>query len=94
MSIRYQLTATDYARSRLTDIWIQASSVDRAAITWASHLIDSELRMDAETKGVPVHPASPDLRLFEVDPLRASFEVSPPDRLVTIIDYELIVPTP
>jgi hypothetical protein len=92
MATRYQLTATKYAYNRLADLWVQASSSDRAAITSASHDIDRGPREDADQKDEPVNPRSPDLRRIEVHPLRAFFEVSPDDLRAIIIDYEIILP--
>jgi hypothetical protein len=59
----------------------------RRAITRASALVDAQLRDDPETRA----EARPEgLYFFDAPPLRAYFELSEQDRLVTITDYALV----
>lgn len=88
MAIRFTLTSTSIADDQLTDMWLQAPSALRRAITHASNVIDRELRIDAHLKGMPRPALSQSLRSLDVGPLRVYYDVLLPDRLVRIRQYE------
>ena len=90
MPTRYTVITTQPADDQLARLWAQADPADRRSLTQASDRIDLELLVDPDIKGTPLPAISPTLRFLEVSPLRAYYEVSEPDRLVQIIDYEYI----
>ncbi|HEX6986422.1 MAG TPA: hypothetical protein VF170_13650 [Planctomycetaceae bacterium] len=67
------------ACEELTRLWVRRS--DRAALTHATHRIDSELAEDANRKGAEV---SEGLRQLTVAPLRVLFVVREDDRIVEV----------
>ena len=90
MSTRYVASADVHATNRLTQIWTQASSADRALITRASNRIDAELSEDADQKGIPLASVSPTLRYLDISPLRVYFHALVAAQIALIIDYERI----
>jgi hypothetical protein len=94
MAIRYTVVATEYAQDRLTTLWVNAAPAERGAISRASNAIDRELRDDADQKGVPAGPSLPGVLTWDHPPLRAYFEVSEPDRLVRIVDFDRLPSSP
>jgi hypothetical protein len=94
MATRYTVVSTQHADDQLLTLWMNASPADRAAITRASHAIDAALRDDPDQKGVSLDTISPGLRLLDEPPLRAYFEVSEPDRLIWIVDFEILPAIP
>jgi hypothetical protein len=91
---RYTVVSRDEADDELTTIWLNHPA-ERAAITRASHILESSLRHDADQQGTPCPtPLLPNLRMMDHGPLRVRFEVSEPDRLVRIIGYEKLNVTP
>jgi hypothetical protein len=95
MSIRYTVVAIEEAENQLIALWMAAPAGQRAAITDASDRLDWELRFDADQKGVPA-PATghPERHALDHPPLRAYFEVSEPDRLVRILGFDNLPPSP
>jgi hypothetical protein len=83
--IRYTVVWHSDAQDQLAQIWIDAS--ERKTVTDASIAIDALLAWDAPAKGTVVEG---DLSELLVPPLRALFAVSEPDRLVKIVDVELV----
>jgi hypothetical protein len=78
--MKYTVTWSLFAETQLADIWVRA--FDKQAVTNASDEIDRQLKIDADRVGVP------DLqgwRIIVVPPLAATFDVSVPDRLVTVL---------
>jgi hypothetical protein len=85
--MRYTVVAETEARKQLTRLWTKSRSAQRREITRASAAIDVLLRCDPATKA----KSQPEgLFIIDVPPLRAYFELSEPDRLVTITDYRWI----
>lgn len=81
--IRYTVVWHDDAQNLLAEAWL--NSLDRIAVTAATHAMDIQLASDPESKGVPVEGG---LRELIVAPLRVWFSVSEPDRLVKIVHVE------
>jgi hypothetical protein len=95
MSIRFTVVHTAKAENQLIEMWMNAPPGERAHITRASHLLESELRQDADQKGIPVKsPDKPYPLFLDCRPLRAYFDVSEPDRLVRIHEFERLEATP
>jgi len=85
--MRFTVTASPDAQQQLARLWTRSNSTTRRAISAASTQIDVQLRDDPMVKA----DARPEgLFIFNAPPLRAYFEISVPDRLVTITDYALI----
>jgi hypothetical protein len=89
MPIRYTVVPTSSGDAALAELWNQAAPGDRPMITQASNHIDKELKEDAHLKGQLLSGQGTMYRVLRVAPLRVYFEVSEPDRLVWIRDYEL-----
>lgn len=86
----FTVTWSEWAQQQLAAIWLAAT--DRTAVARASHDIDQTLREDADTVG---RRRSGDVRRFWHPSLAVEFEVSEPDRLVTVIAvWEISVRTP
>jgi hypothetical protein len=71
---------TEDAQAELAAIWLRAS--DRRAVTTAQHRIDRLLASDPFTHGSEIVE---ELYAIDVPPLRAHFEVSSADRVVTVV---------
>ncbi len=82
---RYTVVWKYSAQIELARLWLAAA--DRQAMTSAANDIDTELGRDATTKGVF---ADASLRELSVPPLRVLFNISEPDRLVTVTNVILI----
>jgi plasmid stabilization system protein ParE len=67
------------AEQKLADIWVAAA--DRAAVTQAANTIDARLRKDPNTAGESRQGVT---RILVEPPLAVYFDVSDPDRLVTV----------
>jgi hypothetical protein len=78
--MNYSVDWSPAARSALAMVWIQ--SPDRQAVTAAQARIDQLLAADPFGRSTPV---SEGLYAIEVRPLRAQFEVSEDDRVVTVV---------
>jgi hypothetical protein len=76
----FTVTWSEWAQQQLAAIWLASSN--RTAITQASHEIDQTLRVDADTVG---RRRSGSIRRFWCFPLAVEFDVSEPDRLVTVV---------
>jgi hypothetical protein len=88
MAIRYTVVMTQEASNQLTAIWVNAPSPERAAITQASHELETEVAADAHQKGCAYPlPGQPSRKALFCYPLLMYFEVSEPDRLVRIVGY-------
>lgn len=75
-----------WVRSALEDlaaIWLDSSSVERSAITAASHQIDERLRSNPEDEG---ESRSGNRRILLVPPLGITFVVSANKHLVRVLD--------
>jgi hypothetical protein len=70
------------ALDELTDIWTQANSAERKAITAASHEIDQRLRRDPNNEG---ESRSGGERILFVPPLSAIFQLEADGRTVTVL---------
>jgi hypothetical protein len=77
---RFTVAWVQSVEDELIEIWLSAT--DRNAITSATHAIDRELGLDAESKGEDL---SEGLRSLNVPPLRVLFTVSTDDRLVEVV---------
>jgi hypothetical protein len=77
--IRYTVTFTNKALDALARLWLAAS--DRHAITTAAAEIDSELRLDAPTKGFNIERG---YRQLVVSPLVVDFSLEEGDCIVTV----------
>jgi hypothetical protein len=67
------------ARAQLVDLWIQAP--DRQAVNDAVDVIDAELRIDGDTKGIPLGR----FLVFTHEPLSVLYEVLPDDCMVRVV---------
>ena len=68
------------ASNQLADIWLRA--VDRNAVASATAEIERAIAQDPENAGFEYYGD----RLYVVLPISAVYEISPPDRLVRVID--------
>ena len=66
----------------LADLWLQATSAEREAITLATTQIDEGLQIDPQIQG---ESRGPNRRILLVPPLGVIFAVSPPDQLVRVL---------
>ncbi len=72
----------DAAQNRLAAVWVDADPADRPAITAAANAIDARLRTDPQSQG----ESRPRGRRILIElPLAAVFQVSEPDRMVTVL---------
>ena len=62
----------------LTDLWLQATSAERAAITLATTQIDERLQIVPQIQG---ESRDANQRILLVPPLGVIFAVSPPDQV-------------
>jgi hypothetical protein len=72
------------AEVELTEAWIHAA--DRKVVENASNLVDRLLRVDAHLRGQPFFGD----RIFVLSPLAVTFSVSVDDRLVTVLQVQMI----
>lgn len=75
----YTVVWEPVAQNDLADIWVNAP--DRAAVSAASNTIDAILRIDPYSNSESRSGAT---RVLFVPPLAVAFDVSEPDRLVTV----------
>ena len=80
--MRFTVTWNHRTQNELADLWANADSPSRQAITRASHHIDQLLADDPELVG---ESRSAGRRVLFERPLAVLFEVSEPDRLVTVL---------
>jgi hypothetical protein len=80
--MRWTLGYKPAAEDRLIELWLNAP--DRQAVTDAANAIERELRIDADTKGVP-YPGG--RRLLRIPPLAVLFRVDPGDCKVTVPQF-------
>jgi len=78
--MKYTVTWLQRMQQRLAAIWLVAP--DRQDVTAASNRIDRLLAIDPDTVGTLVYD---DVRELIVPPLAIEFEISEPDRLVTVV---------
>jgi hypothetical protein len=91
---RYTVTSTDAADNQLSSLWVNYPA-EHAGITRASNQIDVLLRHDADQRGQSApEPGAPTRRYIDVFPIRVVFDVSEPDRLVQIVAYHHLIPSP
>jgi hypothetical protein len=83
--MNYSVDWTDETLSTLAAIWL--GSPDRQGVTVAQARIDELLAADPHGNGVPV---SEGLYAIEVHPLRAQFELSDADRVVTVVGVGML----
>jgi hypothetical protein len=82
---RYTVVWHVDAQNQLAKLWMEAA--DRNAVTHAADAVDAVLVWDAPTKGIAVEG---DLQELIHPPLQLLFGVSEPDRLVRIVNVELL----
>jgi hypothetical protein len=70
------------ASDELIEVWLAATSVDRAPITAATHTIDQLLRSDPDAVG---ESRSGQARILFVEPLVVTYEVHLDDRKVFVL---------
>ncbi len=75
------------ALDELADIWTQADSTERAAVTAASHQIDQRLRRDPLHEG---ESRSGRRRILFAPPLSAIFQVEADGQTVTVLRVRLL----
>jgi hypothetical protein len=75
------------ALDELTDIWVQADSAVRYAITDASHQLESVLQKDPQNEGESRYGAS---RITFMPPLIATFQIEADGVSVTILQIRLL----
>ena len=81
--VRWQRQAAD----ELTDLWTRASSVQRRAITRASHLVEQRLRTDPSNEG----ESRPDgRRITFALPLAVTFRVEADGQTVSVLEVRLL----
>jgi hypothetical protein len=91
---RYTVVSSDAADDVLVSLWLNYPK-DRKAITRASHVLQSALRYDPEPQGSPAGPKHPPGTLtLDRLPLRVLYEVSEPDRIVRLVDWEYLPAIP
>lgn len=78
----FQVLWEKAALNELTALWLRADSVTRKSITAAVAVIDDRLKLDADTEGESRDGTQ---RLSFVPPLAVLFQVSEPDRSVTVL---------
>ena len=77
--MRYTVLWRPSAEQRLAELWL--AGPERAAIAAAANAIDRALAADPDTKG---EARAGSTRVLVEDPLAVYFQVSEPDRLVTV----------
>jgi mRNA-degrading endonuclease RelE of RelBE toxin-antitoxin system len=77
---RYTVVWHADAQEQLADIWLRAH--DRQLVTRSANVIDDFLGHEAASQGTMVHD---DLRELVIGPLRVTFSVSEPDRMVRVV---------
>jgi hypothetical protein len=82
---RYTVVWHEDAQQQLAQIWMKAA--DRNAVTQAAYAVDAILALDAATKGIAVEG---ELRELVLPPLQILIGASEPDRLVRIVNVELL----
>jgi hypothetical protein len=80
--MKYRIEWLQSALDELTEIWTEASSPLRSAITKASHAIDSQLVVDPEQKGES-RPKGRRVEFFP--PLGVTYRVDVQDGIVVVI---------
>jgi plasmid stabilization system protein ParE len=82
---RFTVVWQAQAHDDLAEIWVSGNR--RAAVTAAAHQIDSDLRTDADIKGLPCDPGT---RHFFVPPLLVVYDINLDDRIVRVLKVKLI----
>jgi hypothetical protein len=82
---RYTVVWHADAQAQLAKLWLDAT--DRQAVTQSADAVDAILAWDAPTKGIAVEG---DLLELVLPPLQILFGVSEPDRLVKIVNVDLL----
>ena len=82
--MKYTVVWLPSAQDELARIWLGSS--DRQAVTAASNHADRTLRTDPEAKGSSL----PGRHLLWIPPLALTFEVSPDDRMVKVVQVRLV----
>jgi hypothetical protein len=80
--MRFTVTWKPLAQGDLASLWTDADPGDRQAITEAASVIDTELAVDPDSLGES-RPGG--RRILFVPPLVVIFEVSEPDRMVSVL---------
>ena len=78
----FTVTWTQSASDQLADIWLKADSPLRNEITSYVQLLDHHLRANADRLG---ESREQRVRILTDTPLGIEFQVSEPDRLVTVV---------
>lgn len=82
---RYTVVWHVDAQAQLAKLWLDAT--DRQAVTQAADAVDVILALDAPTKGIAVEG---DLQELILPPLQLLFGVSEPDRIVKIVNVDVL----
>lgn len=82
---RYTVVWHEDAQNQTAQCWLNAA--DRRAVTQAADAVDAILAWDPLTKGTAVEG---ELQELILPPLQFLFGVSEPDRLVKIVNVELL----
>lgn len=82
---RYTVVWHSDAQDQLANCWMKAA--DRSSVAQAADAVDAILAWDAPTKGTAVEG---DLRELIMPPLQLLFGVSEPDRLVRVVNVEML----
>lgn len=78
----FTVTWTQSASDQLADAWMKADSLTRDEITKFVQKLDRHLRANADRIG---ESREPGVRVLTDTPLGIEFQVSVPDRLVTVV---------
>lgn len=80
--MQFTVVWQEWAEDELTEIWLAASSDERAALTDSANLVDSILRLDPHLVG---ESRSGNTRIVIVPPLAFTFDVRHSDRVVDVL---------
>lgn len=84
MPTRYDVVMGPKAEDDLAELWRAGSHLQRLRITKAAQFMQTYLSQDAHLKGIR-YPHQPTRRFVVKHPLVVHFDVSEPDRRVTIL---------
>jgi hypothetical protein len=78
----YRVEWLQSALDELADIWTRSNSIERAAITSASHVLDTYLKGDPHDEG---ESRAHGRRITFVPPLAVTFRIEEDDQTVTVL---------
>lgn len=82
----FQVEWLQIAQDELTSIWMQADSIQRQAITTASHVLEQRLQSDPANEGES-RPGG--RRITFVPPLAVRFQIEADGQTVTVLHVPL-----